>query len=94
MQLSQANADAAAAASAAKDRKGKNIVVYEDAATKALRTKPTGLKIPGRSSQPTSKPSCVIVTEIDPICALQAAMEGYEVRELDDNYKLHLQILH
>jgi adenosylhomocysteinase len=26
----------------------------------------------------------VIVTEIDPICALQAAMEGYEVRKLDD----------
>ncbi|MEX2023709.1 MAG: adenosylhomocysteinase [Thermoleophilaceae bacterium] len=26
----------------------------------------------------------VIVTEIDPICALQAAMEGYEVRPLED----------
>jgi adenosylhomocysteinase len=26
----------------------------------------------------------VVVTEIDPICALQAAMEGYEVRKLDD----------
>ncbi len=26
----------------------------------------------------------VIITEIDPICALQAAMEGYEVRRLDD----------
>jgi adenosylhomocysteinase len=26
----------------------------------------------------------VIVTEIDPICALQAAMEGYEVRTLED----------
>jgi adenosylhomocysteinase len=26
----------------------------------------------------------VIVTEADPICALQAAMEGYEVRTLDD----------
>jgi adenosylhomocysteinase len=26
----------------------------------------------------------VIVTEIDPICALQAAMEGYEVSTLDD----------
>ena len=26
----------------------------------------------------------VIVTEIDPICALQAAMEGYEVRALDE----------
>ena len=27
----------------------------------------------------------VIVTEIDPICALQAAMEGYEVRTVDDS---------
>jgi adenosylhomocysteinase len=26
----------------------------------------------------------VIVTEIDPICALQAAMEGYEVRRIED----------
>ena len=26
----------------------------------------------------------VIVTEIDPICALQAAMEGYQVTTLDD----------
>jgi len=26
----------------------------------------------------------VIVTEIDPICALQAAMEGYEVKKLLD----------
>jgi adenosylhomocysteinase len=26
----------------------------------------------------------VIVTEIDPICALQAAMEGYEVRQLEE----------
>jgi adenosylhomocysteinase len=26
----------------------------------------------------------VVITEIDPICALQAAMEGYEVRTLDD----------
>ncbi len=26
----------------------------------------------------------VIVTEVDPICALQAAMEGFEVRRLDD----------
>ena len=28
--------------------------------------------------------SRVIITEIDPICALQAAMEGYEVKTLDD----------
>ncbi len=26
----------------------------------------------------------VVITEIDPICALQAAMEGYEVRTLED----------
>src|SRR6185295_2393632 len=26
----------------------------------------------------------VIISEIDPICALQAAMEGYEVKTLDD----------
>jgi len=26
----------------------------------------------------------VVVTEIDPICALQAAMEGYEVRKLEN----------
>ena len=26
----------------------------------------------------------VIVTEIDPICALQAAMEGYQVKTLED----------
>jgi adenosylhomocysteinase len=29
----------------------------------------------------------VIVTEIDPICALQAAMEGYEVRKMSDSVK-------
>jgi len=26
----------------------------------------------------------VVITEIDPICALQAAMEGYEVKKMDD----------
>jgi len=26
----------------------------------------------------------VIVTEIDPICALQAAMEGFEVKTVED----------
>ena len=30
----------------------------------------------------------VIVTEIDPICALQAAMEGYEVMRMDDACKI------
>ena len=30
----------------------------------------------------------VIVTEIDPICALQAAMEGYEVMKMEDASKL------
>lgn len=29
----------------------------------------------------------VIVTEIDPICALQAAMEGYEVKKMEDAVK-------
>jgi adenosylhomocysteinase len=29
----------------------------------------------------------VIVTEVDPICALQAAMEGYEVKRMDDAVK-------
>ncbi|HZG00345.1 MAG TPA: adenosylhomocysteinase, partial [Chitinophagales bacterium] len=29
----------------------------------------------------------VIVTEIDPICALQAAMDGYEVKRMDDAAK-------
>ncbi len=28
--------------------------------------------------------SRVIVTEVDPICALQAAMEGYEIKKMDD----------
>ena len=27
---------------------------------------------------------CVLVTEIDPICALQAAMDGYEVVPIDE----------
>ena len=30
----------------------------------------------------------VIVTEIDPICALQAAMDGYEVRKMEDAVKI------
>src|SRR5690606_1762306 len=30
----------------------------------------------------------VIVTEIDPICALQAAMEGYDVRTMDEACKI------
>ena len=29
----------------------------------------------------------VIVTEIDPICALQAAMEGFEVKKMNDAVK-------
>ncbi len=29
----------------------------------------------------------VVVTEIDPICALQAAMEGYQVATIDDVVK-------
>jgi adenosylhomocysteinase len=30
----------------------------------------------------------VIVTEVDPICALQAAMEGYEVKTMDEACKI------
>lgn len=30
----------------------------------------------------------IIVTEVDPICALQAAMEGYQVRTVEDTYGL------
>jgi adenosylhomocysteinase len=30
----------------------------------------------------------VVVTEIDPICALQAAMEGFEVKKMDDAVKM------
>ena len=38
----------------------------------------------------------VIVTEIDPICALQAAMEGYEVATLEDvaRHRRHLRHRH
>jgi adenosylhomocysteinase len=32
----------------------------------------------------TGQGARVIITEVDPICALQAAMEGYEVRTVDD----------
>src|SRR5882672_5256458 len=38
----------------------------------------------GCASSLRGQGACVIVTEIDPICALQAAMEGYEVRRLDE----------
>ena len=38
----------------------------------------------GCASSLRGKGARVIVPEIDPICALQAAMEGYEVRKLDD----------
>ena len=34
----------------------------------------------------------VIVTEIDPICALQAAMDGFEVKKLVPN--VHLSLIH
>ncbi len=38
----------------------------------------------------------VIVTEIDPICALQAAMEGYDVKTMEDaaNHRRHLRHHH
>src|SRR5699024_8818642 len=40
----------------------------------------------GKGSAASLRGGCarVIVTEIDPICALQAAMEGYEVKKMDD----------
>ena len=44
-----------------------------------LRRRRQGLRLPLRGQG-----ARVIVTEIDPICALQAAMEGYEVRTLDE----------
>ena len=37
----------------------------------------------GSAASPRQGGARVIVTEVDPICALQAAMEGYEVRTLD-----------
>ena len=36
----------------------------------------------------------VIITEIDPICALQAAMEGYEVRTLDEVVETRRHLRH
>jgi len=38
----------------------------------------------GSAQSLRSQGARVIVTEIDPICALQAAMEGYEVKRLED----------
>jgi S-adenosylhomocysteine hydrolase len=38
----------------------------------------------GSAQSLRSQRARVIVTEIDPICALQAAMEGNEVRTLED----------
>jgi adenosylhomocysteinase len=38
-----------------------------------------------RAAPSADRPGCrVVVTEIDPICALQACMEGYEVVTLED----------
>ena len=38
----------------------------------------------GSAASLRSQGARVVVTEIDPICALQAAMEGYEVRTMDE----------
>ena len=38
----------------------------------------------GSAESLRSQGARVVVTEIDPICALQAAMEGYEVKTMDD----------
>ena len=35
----------------------------------------------------------VIVTEIDPICALQAAMDGFAVKRMDDRVKMQISLL-
>ena len=42
----------------------------------------------GSSESLRSQGARVLVTEIDPICALQAAMEGYEVVSMDDAAKI------
>jgi adenosylhomocysteinase len=44
----------------------------------------------GKGSAQSLKGQCarVIITEIDPICALQAAMEGYEVMTMDEACKI------
>ena len=44
----------------------------------------------GKGSAQSLKGQCarVIITEIDPICALQAAMEGYEVMPMDEACKI------
>jgi adenosylhomocysteinase len=38
----------------------------------------------GSAASLRSQGARVMVTEIDPICALQAAMEGYQVTTMDD----------
>ncbi|MBC7680444.1 MAG: adenosylhomocysteinase, partial [Pseudorhodobacter sp.] len=38
----------------------------------------------GSAESPRAQGARVIVTEVDPICALQAAMEGFQVARLDD----------
>jgi len=35
----------------------------------------------------------VIVTEIDPICALQAAMDGFEVKRMETLFHVHRLLL-
>lgn len=41
----------------------------------------------GTAASLSSAGARVIITEIDPICALQAAMDGYEVKKMDDAIK-------
>jgi adenosylhomocysteinase len=38
----------------------------------------------GSAASPRSQGARVMVTEIDPICALQAAMDGYQVTTMDE----------
>jgi adenosylhomocysteinase len=39
----------------------------------------------GCGEAPAAQGARVVVTEIDPICALEAAMQEYEVQTLDDD---------
>ena len=36
----------------------------------------------------------VIVSEVDPICALQAAMDGYQVSRLESRHRRHRHLRH
>jgi S-adenosylhomocysteine hydrolase len=50
-------------------------------ADSGLRLRQCRQRLGGEPAQPGAR---VMVTEIDPICALQAAMEGYQVTTMDE----------